>query len=118
MVMIMIMIMNMNMIMIMIMIMVMVMHMVMIKIMIMNMIMNMNMVMFMTMVMIMEQINGFPTYRLKNAKTNSIHARFKGCMKNIRATPFKEGSDEFRALELYVASRGNGLSVESPSVRN
>ncbi len=43
---------------------------------------------------------------------------FKGCMKNIRATPFKEGSDEFRALELYVASRGNGLSVESPSVRN
>ncbi len=64
------------------------------------------------------QINGFPTYRLKNAKMNSIHARFKGCMKNIRATPFKEGSDEFRALELYVASRGNGLSVESPSVRN
>ena len=64
------------------------------------------------------QINGFPTYRLKNAKMNSVHARFKGCMKNIRATPFKEGSDEFRALELYVASRGNGLSVESPSVRN
>ena len=64
------------------------------------------------------QINGFPTYRLKNAKMNSIHARFKGCMTNIRATPFKEGSEEFRALELYVASRGNGLSVESPSVRN
>ena len=34
------------------------------------------------------QINGFPTYRLKNAKLNSIHGRFKGCMKNIRATPF------------------------------
>jgi sulfur-oxidizing protein SoxA len=64
------------------------------------------------------QINGFPTYRLKNAKMNSIHGRFKGCMKNIRATPYKEGSEEFRALELYVASRGNGLSVESPSVRN
>ena len=64
------------------------------------------------------QTNGFPTYRLKNAKMNSIHGRFKGCMKNIRATPYKEGSEEFRALELYVASRGNGLSVESPSVRN
>jgi len=64
------------------------------------------------------QINGFPTYRLKNAKLNSIQARFKGCMKNVRAKPFKEGSDEFKALELYVASRGNGLSVESPSVRN
>jgi len=64
------------------------------------------------------QINGFPTYRLKNAKLNSIHARFKGCMKNIRATPYKVGGDEFRALELYVASRGNGLSSEAPSVRN
>ncbi len=64
------------------------------------------------------QINGFPTYRLKNAKLNSTHARFSGCMKNIRAQPFAVGSDEFRALELYVASRGNGLSVEGPSVRN
>ncbi len=64
------------------------------------------------------QINGFPTYRLKNAKLNSVHARFKGCMKNVRAKPYKQGSPEFKALELYVASRGQGLSVESPSVRN
>lgn len=64
------------------------------------------------------QINGFPTYRLKNAKLNSMHGRFKGCMKNIRATPYKEGSDEFKALELYLASRGEGLAVETPSVRN
>jgi sulfur-oxidizing protein SoxA len=39
-------------------------------------------------------------------------------MKNIRATPYKEGSDEFKALELYVASRSNGLTIETPSVRN
>ena len=64
------------------------------------------------------QINGFPTYRLKNAKLNSTHGRFKGCMKNIRATPFDEGGEEFKALELYLASRGQGLSVETPSVRN
>lgn len=64
------------------------------------------------------QINGFPTYRLKNAKLNSSHGRFKGCMKNIRATPFKEGGEEFKALELYLASRGEGLVVETPSVRN
>lgn len=64
------------------------------------------------------QINGFPTYRLKNAKVNTTHGRFKGCMKNIRAKPFKEGGEEFKALELYVASRGNGLIVETPSVRN
>ena len=64
------------------------------------------------------QINGFPLYRLKNAKINTTHGRFKGCMSNIRATPFKEGSEEFKALELYIASRGQGLSVETPAVRN
>lgn len=64
------------------------------------------------------QINGFPTYRLKNTKLNAVHDRFKGCIRDTRAETFKPGSDEFRALELYVASRGNGLSVEGPSVRN
>ncbi|OAN69899.1 sulfur oxidation c-type cytochrome SoxA [Rhodobacteraceae bacterium EhC02] len=64
------------------------------------------------------QINGFPTYRLKNAKLNQVHARFKGCIRDTRAHTFEAGSPEFVALELYVASRGNGLSVEGPSVRN
>ena len=64
------------------------------------------------------QINGFPTYRLKNAKLNTTHARFKGCVRDTRAETFNPGSAEFIALEVYVASRGNGLSVEGPSVRN
>ncbi|MEZ5911438.1 MAG: sulfur oxidation c-type cytochrome SoxA [Paracoccaceae bacterium] len=64
------------------------------------------------------QINGFPVYRLKDAKLSSIHNRFKGCVRDTRAETFKPGSPEFIALELYVASRGNGLSVEGPSVRN
>ncbi|EDM69505.1 diheme cytochrome c SoxA [Roseobacter sp. AzwK-3b] len=64
------------------------------------------------------QINGFPTYRLKNAKLNTVHGRFKGCIRDTRAHTFNPGSEEFVALELYVASRGNGLSVEGPSVRN
>ncbi len=64
------------------------------------------------------QINGFPVYRLKDAKLSSIHNRFKGCIRDTRAETFKPGSPEFIALELYVASRGNGLSVEGPSVRN
>ncbi|MEH6645643.1 sulfur oxidation c-type cytochrome SoxA [Sulfitobacter sp.] len=64
------------------------------------------------------QINGFPVYRLKNTKLNSAHSRFKGCIRDTRAETYKEGSPEFVALELYVASRGNGLSVEGPAVRN
>ncbi|MGC9369572.1 MAG: sulfur oxidation c-type cytochrome SoxA [Paracoccaceae bacterium] len=64
------------------------------------------------------QINGFPTYRLKNARLNSVHGRFKGCVRDTRAETFSPGSDEFIALQLYVATRGNGLSVEAPAVRN
>ena len=64
------------------------------------------------------QINGFPAYRLKNAKLNTVHDRFKGCVRDTRAETYIPGSPEFVALELYVAARGNGLSVEGPSVRN
>ena len=64
------------------------------------------------------QINGFPTYRLKNAKLNGVQSRFRGCVRDTRAETYAVGSEEFVALELYVASRGNGLSVEGPSVRN
>lgn len=64
------------------------------------------------------QTNGFPTYRLKNTRLNSVHDRFKGCIRDTRAETFAPGSPEFIALELYVASRGNGLGVEGPSVRN
>lgn len=64
------------------------------------------------------QINGFPVYRLKNTKLNQVQDRFKGCIRDTRGVPFKPGGAEFTALELYVASRGNGLSVEAPAVRN
>ncbi len=64
------------------------------------------------------QINGFPVYRLKNTKLNAVHSRFKGCIRDTRAETYSPGSPEFVALELYVGSRGNGLSVEGPSVRN
>ena len=64
------------------------------------------------------QTNGFPTYRLKWQGMGTLHRRFSGCMKNIRAEPYKRGSDEFLALEVYLAYRGVGLPVESPSLRN
>lgn len=64
------------------------------------------------------QINGFPTYRLKDAGMVTVQQRFVGCVRDTRAETFKAGSDEFKALELYVASRGAGLSVEGVSVRH
>lgn len=62
--------------------------------------------------------NGFPAYRLENTRLVAVHTRFNGCVRDTRAHSFAPGSPEFLALELYVASRGNGLSVEGPSVRN
>jgi len=63
-------------------------------------------------------INGFPTYLLGWAGLASSHWRFSGCMARIRAVPYTSGSDEFTALEVYLAARGNGLAVETPAVRN
>lgn len=63
------------------------------------------------------QINGFPTYRLKTGKLTSIQNRFRGCIRDTRGATYAEGSPELTALELYVASRGNGLSVEGVAVR-
>ncbi len=63
------------------------------------------------------QLNGFPVYRLKNAGLVQTHSRLKGCVRDTRAETYSPGSADFVALELYVSSRGNGLSVEAPSVR-
>lgn len=63
------------------------------------------------------QLVGFPTYRLKKSGLVSIHNRLYGCIRDTRAESFKKGSQELRELELYVASRGNGLSVEGVAVR-
>lgn len=63
------------------------------------------------------QTNGFPTYRLKQANLISLHNRFRGCIRDTRAEMPKAFSDELMALEVYVAWRGTGLTVETPAVR-
>ena len=63
------------------------------------------------------QINGFPTYRLSWQGMGSAQRRFRECNQQIRAEPLAFGSDDYNALELYLASRGDGLPVETPSVR-
>lgn len=61
--------------------------------------------------------NGFPLYRLKWQKLGSLHRRFRGCNKNIRAEPYPFGSDEYVNLELYTMWRAQGLPIEAPAVR-
>ncbi len=63
------------------------------------------------------QINGFPTYRLKQGALVSVHNRFRGCIRDTRAEYPAAFSDVLMALEVYVSWRGTGLSVETPAVR-
>ncbi len=63
------------------------------------------------------QLNGFPTYRLKQGALVSVHNRFRGCIRDTRAEYPAAFSDELMALEVYVTWRGTGLSVETPAVR-
>lgn len=62
-------------------------------------------------------INGFPTYRLKQAALVSVHNRFRGCIRDTRAEFPAAFSDDLMALEVYLTWRGTGLSVETPAVR-
>jgi sulfur-oxidizing protein SoxA len=64
------------------------------------------------------QSNGFPVYRLRDQRLVPLHERFQGCIYDVRGIPYAPLSDEFIALELYVAWRGIGLPVETPAVRN
>lgn len=67
---------------------------------------------------------GFPVYRNKWAgKSKSgdgmgtIHRRYGGCNKQVRAKPFKAQSDEYKALEYFHTYMSNGLEINGPSQR-
>ncbi|GGD41922.1 sulfur oxidation c-type cytochrome SoxA [Sinisalibacter lacisalsi] len=62
-------------------------------------------------------VNAFPIYRLTWGEPGSRHRMFEWCMKSIRAEPFDRGSEDFVALELFLAERGAGLEIEAPGVR-
>lgn len=64
------------------------------------------------------QVNGFPTYRLKQQGLVSLHNRLRGCIRDTRAEMPKAFSDDLMAIEVYVTWRGTGLSMETPAVRH
>jgi L-cysteine S-thiosulfotransferase len=60
---------------------------------------------------------GYPAYRLDWNTLGSLHRRLRACSLGVRATQLRLGSPEYLALELYIASRANGLPVEAPGLR-
>lgn len=61
--------------------------------------------------------NAFPAYRLEWQSFGSLHRRLRDCDAGIRAEPLDYGSETYTAVELYLAKRAEGLTVESPGIR-
>ncbi len=61
--------------------------------------------------------SGFPVYRAKWGSLGTMHRRFAGCNKQVRAKPFKAQSDEYAGLEYFLTYMSNGLEWNGPSSR-
>ena len=59
----------------------------------------------------------FPVYRSKWGGLGTIHRRFGGCNKQVRAKPFKAQSDEYRNLEYFLTYMSNGIPWNGPGAR-
>lgn len=59
----------------------------------------------------------FPVYRSKWGTVGTLHRRFTGCNKQVRAKPFKAQGEEYRNLEYFLTSMSNGLELNGPGAR-
>jgi sulfur-oxidizing protein SoxA len=59
----------------------------------------------------------FPVYRSKLGGMISLHQRFAGCVRDVRARPFDLQSEEYRNLEYFLSYMSNGLEVNGPGAR-
>jgi len=66
---------------------------------------------------VLGHTTGWPTYRAKWGSVGTLHRRFRGCNKQVRAKPQKAQSEAYRNLEYYLTRLSNGLSLNGPSSR-
>lgn len=59
----------------------------------------------------------FPVYRSKWGELGTLHRRFGGCNKQVRAKPFPAQSEEYRALEYFLTYMSNDLIFNGPGAR-
>jgi sulfur-oxidizing protein SoxA len=63
------------------------------------------------------QTTHWPVYRSKWGEMGSLHRRFTGCNKQVRAKPFKAQGEEYRNLEYFMSYMSNGLPLNGPGAR-
>lgn len=61
--------------------------------------------------------NAYPAYRLEWQTVGSLQRRIRACFYGVRAEMPPYDARELLDLELYLAWRGTGLSIETPGVR-
>jgi len=61
--------------------------------------------------------SGFPVYRSKWGGLGTLHRRYGGCNKQVRAKPYKSQSTEYKTLEYFHTYMSNGLEINGPSAR-
>ncbi|MBK1649910.1 sulfur oxidation c-type cytochrome SoxA [Rhabdochromatium marinum] len=59
----------------------------------------------------------FPVYRSKWGEMGTLHRRFAGCNKQVRAKPFPAQGEEYRNLEYFMTYMNNGLELNGPGAR-
>jgi sulfur-oxidizing protein SoxA len=59
----------------------------------------------------------FPVYRSKWGGLGTVHRRYGGCNKQVRAKPYPAQSEEYRDLEYFHTYMSNGLAVNGPGAR-
>lgn len=59
----------------------------------------------------------WPVYRSKWGEMGTLHRRFSGCNKQVRAKDFEAQGEEYRNLEFFLTSMSNGLPLNGPGAR-
>jgi len=61
--------------------------------------------------------NAFPAYKLEWQSLGSLQRRIRACLFGVRAQMPEYGAQELTDVELFLAWRGHGLTLEAPGVR-
>ena len=58
-----------------------------------------------------------PMYRAKWGGLGTLHRRYGGCLKNMRAKPLKAQTEAFRNMEFFHQAMSNGLEISADRYR-
>jgi sulfur-oxidizing protein SoxA len=59
----------------------------------------------------------FPVYRSKWGELGTLHRRFDGCNKQVRAEPLPAQGEDYRDLEYFLTYMSNGMETNGPGAR-